>query len=170
MKINNIDEFKQMEIGVLTDKLVRLHRKILNEKRFQTDKVYEGILFDKSFINTLQKLFKELKHHIYKEEKILFPYLINLSKSFKKGIHFEQPYFESVRNPIEIMKSDHELINEYIIKLKSSLYQSETESTTKNQFTERLKKFFDEIEKVIYLENEVLFPVAVQIEKSLLND
>lgn len=157
-----------MEIDDFTERLLQLHQSLLDEKRFSMNLNSIKLLENELFKNTFERLLKELKHHIYKEEKILFPYLINLSKSFRKEIPFEQPYFESVKNPIEIMKSDHELINECLTLLKSSLSLTDPKDTTKNHLKEKWKKFLEDVEAVIYLENEVLFPRAIQIERSLI--
>lgn len=157
-----------LEIDDFTERLFQLHQLLLDEKRFSIDLIIEKISDDKSVKTTADRLIKELKHHIYKEENILFPYLINLSKSSRNEIPFEQPYFESVKNPIEILKSDHELLKECIDKMKKFVSESEDMSKHKISFLEKLKNFLEDVERVIYLEDEILFPRAIQIEKSLL--
>lgn len=159
-----------LEIDDFTERLFQLHQLLLDEKRFSIDLIIEKISDDKSVKTTADRLIKELKHHIYKEENILFPYLINLSKSSRNEIPFEQPYFESVKNPIEILKSDHELIKECIDKMKKFVSESEDKSKHKISFLEKLKNFLEDVERVIYLEDEILFPRAIQIEKSLLKN
>ncbi|MEP0861315.1 MAG: hypothetical protein HRF52_07730 [Ignavibacterium sp.] len=158
----------ETEIDVLTEELIRFHKSLIDEKTFFGDLWNEESFPDKSLWENLKRLFKELKLHIYKEEKILFPYLINLSKAFRKEIPFERPYFESVNNPIEIMKSDHELIFENLNQIKMSISGRNFNSNEERQILKKLKEFVDEVESIVYLENKILFPRAIQIEKSLL--
>ncbi|MCX8106407.1 MAG: hemerythrin domain-containing protein [Ignavibacterium album] len=168
MKINNIDELKKLEIDDFTERLFQLHKSLLDEKRFSVNLYSVKLPDDRLVKDTAERLFKELKHHIYKEENILFPYLINLSRSSRNELPFEQPYFESVKNPIEILKSDHELIKDCVDKLKDFMKKSEVNSQHKISISEKLKNFLEDVERVIYLEDEILFPRAIQIEKSLL--
>lgn len=170
MKINNIDEFNKLEIDEVAEKLLQLHRSLIDEKRFPIDLISEKFSDEKLFKTTAEKLIKELKHHIYKEEQILFPYLMNLSKSFRKEIPFERPYFESINNAIEIMKSDHELITECLKKLRKLITNQKDKTQNKGSFYEKLKKFLEDVGRVIYLENEILFPRAIELEKSLLKE
>lgn len=168
LKISNIDELKKLTIDNLTEKLIELHKSLIDERRLSGDLLTEIFADDKLVKSTADRLIKELKHHIYKEEQILFPYLINLSKSFRKEIPFEKPYFNTVKNPIEILKSEHELISDSVYKLKQVIIRVQADSKHKNPLSEKLKDFLEDVEKVIYLENRILFPRALEIEKSLL--
>ncbi len=170
MRSNIFVELNKLEIDELTEKLILLHQSLTDEKRFPIDSFPKKFSDNKLFKTTAEKLIKELKHHIYKEEHILFPYLINLSKFFRKEIPFERPYFHSVRNAVEIMKSDHEMINVCINKLKVYITDQEDKSKSNNSFFEKMKIFLEDVERVIYLENEILFNRAIELEKSLLKE
>ncbi len=66
------------------------------------------------------------------------------------------------------MKADHEQINENIKRLNEfienevSILEKETENIKK------IKNFIGYVEKVIYLENKILFPNAITLENKFL--
>lgn len=155
-----------MEMDSFTNTLIDLHKKLVDPENYNM--FQNSFQSEKEVLEIVDRLFKDLKHHIYKEEKILFPYLINLSKTKRKEIPFEKPYFETVRNPVEIMKTDHEQINEDIKTLKE-LIENEISILDKDSDSfQKIKNFIDDVEKVIYLENEILFPNAITLENKFL--
>lgn len=155
-----------MEMDSFTNTLIDLHKKLVDPENYNM--FQNSFQSEKEVLEIVDRLFKDLKHHIYKEEKILFPYLINLSKTKRKEIPFEKPYFETVKNPVEIMKTDHEQINEDIKTLKE-LIENEISILDKDSDSfQKIKNFIDDVEKVIYLENEILFPNAITLENKFL--
>ncbi|MEJ5263500.1 MAG: hemerythrin domain-containing protein [Ignavibacterium sp.] len=158
--------YKKMEMDSFTNTLIDLHKKLVDPENYNM--FQNSFQSEKEVLEIVDRLFKDLKHHIYKEEKILFPYLINLSKTKRKEIPFEKPYFETVKNPVEIMKTDHEQINEDIKTLKE-LIENEISILDKDSDSfQKIKNFIDDVEKVIYLENEILFPNAITLENKFL--
>lgn len=155
-----------MEIDSFTNTLIDLHKKLVDPENYN---MFQNFFqSEKEVLEIVERLFKDLKHHIYKEEKILFPYLINLSKTKRKEIPFEKPYFETVKNPVEIMKSDHEQINESIKHLNEYIENEVSILDKDSDEIQKIKKFIGYVEKVIYLENEILFPNAINIENKFL--
>lgn len=159
-------KYKKMALDSLTYKLIQLHHHLIDVETYNFIQKHFG--FDKKICEVFERLFKELKLHIYKEEKILFPYLINLSKTKRKEIPFEKPYFETVKNPVEIMKSDHEQIIENIKSLKEFLTEENSEINLDSECHRKIKNFIEYVEKVVYLENEILFPNSISLENKIL--
>lgn len=158
--------YKKMEIDAFINTLIDLHKKLVDQENYSMLKKYfqsEKMIFD-----TVDRLFKNLKLHIYKEEKILFPYLINLSKAKRNEIPFERPYFDTVKKPVEIMNADHEQINENIKCLNEFIEKEVSNSDKESESFQRIKNFIEDVEKVIYLENEILFPSAITLENKFL--
>jgi regulator of cell morphogenesis and NO signaling len=154
-----------METDSLTYSLIELHKKICDSeiKSFlQTE-----FSSDKKIVETLERLMKDLRHHIYKEEKILFPYLINLSRTQRREIPYEKPFFETVENPVQILKSEHELIAESLNEIKKQIENLDQSSGSKNSVMKKLNKFLELVESVLYLENQILFPLAIETERSI---
>lgn len=162
--INEPRKFEMMDLDQITNQLIIMHQQIIEaqEKLLTTAKEFFN---SKNRIHLIvEKLFKDLKLHIYKEEKILFPYLINLSKTIRHEIPFEEPFFGSVKNPVEILKSDHEQILEYIEILKKFVQNNEEFQNSEQLVCYELKYLMYSLEKILYLENEILFPKAISAE------
>lgn len=159
-------KYKKMGMDALTYKIIQLHQHLIDVEIYNFIQKHLGT--DKKFCEVFERLLKELKLHIYKEEKILFPYLINLSKTKRNEIPFEKPYFETVKNPVEIMKSDHEQIIENIKSLKKFLIDENSEINKDSKCLQKIKNFIEYVEKVVYLENEILFPTSISLENKIL--
>lgn len=158
--------YKKMDIGTFTDKIIQLHQQLIDAETYNF--IQRNFGFDKKISEVIDKLFKDLKLHIYKEEKILFPYLINLSKTMRNEIPYERPFFETVKNPVEIMKSDHEQIIENINSLKAFLTEKKSEIDPASECFRKIKNFIENVGKVVYLENEILFPNSISLENKIL--
>jgi len=158
--------YKKMELDSLTLKLIQLHQHLTDVETYNF--IHKHFGFDKNFSEVVERLFKDLKHHIYKEEKILFPYLINLSKTERNEIPFEKPYFETVKNPVEIMKSDHEQIIGNIKTIKELITEKNSKINQTPESFRKIKNFIEYVEKVVYLENEILFPNSISLENQIL--
>lgn len=166
MTSSELFRYKKMEIDSFTNTLINLHKKLVDPENYYM--FHNFFQSEKEVLEIVDRLFKDLKHHIYKEEKILFPYLINLSKTKRNEIPFEKPYFETVKNPVEIMKADHEQINEIIKRLNELIENKVSNSNKESDNIQKIKNFINYVEKVIYLENKILFPNSITLENKIL--
>lgn len=115
---------------------------------------------------------KELSQHLMKEEQILFPYIKNLVKIKNNNSKYEPPYFSSVENPIRMMEAEHTAAADEMYEIrnlsKNYLIPSDACNTFK-VFYKELKEFEEDLHKHVYLENNILFPKSIELEKELLN-
>ncbi len=169
MKVSKSDEIRNLDLDELTNRITELHNKIVNDEDFTEEFFRKNFTQEKTLTQIWERLVKDFNLHIYKEENILFPYLINLAKSLRNEIPFEQPYFLNVKSPIEIMKSDHEIIVEMIDELKNFLNNFTAEEKKEKKPLSKFESILAEIEEVVYLETEILFPKAIDAERLLLN-
>ncbi len=110
------------------------------------------------------ELCDELMQHLLKEEQILFPYVEKLERS-------ESPVFScfgTVHNPIRMMLSEHdsaggslrrmrELTNDYALP--------EGACPSYAALFHRLEGFERDLHRHIHLENNLLFPKAIELEE-----
>lgn len=157
-----------MEIDLITQEIIKMHRELLDDRRFKYNYLLNKLNSEKSLQKILERTLKNLRHHIFIEEKILFPYIINLAKAARNEALFEKPYFQSVTSPISIMESDHETIKEGIDKLKIFLQDEINLKQINSVVKENITNFIELVTKVIYLENKILFPKAIALEKKFL--
>lgn len=111
---------------------------------------------------------KELTSHMQKEEGMLFPHIRKMALAEGKGGNMEMPLFGTVQNPIEIMMMEHVDEGERFEKI-SSLTNKYTPpedacSTYKVAFA-TLREFEEDLHAHIHLENNILFPKAIALEK-----
>lgn len=168
MKTEDLNKMKKMGVDEITEEITRIHNELMEDKKFSSEGLLEKLESEKALQEIFEKILKDFKHHIYKEEKILFPYLINLAKAARNEIPFEKPYFETVVNPINMMQSDHESINDAIERLKILIDDELNLKKINSSIAEKISNIIEYIRKVIYLENEILFPKAASLEKKFI--
>ena len=119
-----------------------------------------------------QSIRKEMKDHMQKEEKILFPYIKNLVTAQKEKAVWQAPHFVSVANPISRMEHEHETVGEWLKKinlLSNNYTPPQGACNTFKALYAKLDEFEQDLHIHVHLENNILFPKAIQIEKDFLN-
>lgn len=150
-------EEKIQEITTFLNKIVRVHG----------ERHPELIEIEKLF----QETTGELTAHMKKEELILFPFIRNLVKAQNNKETIVPPAFGSVQNPVAMMMQDHD--NEGIrfrkIASLSQNYTPPSDACNTYRVTyAMLKEFEEDLHLHIHLENNILFPKAIELEKTLL--
>jgi regulator of cell morphogenesis and NO signaling len=114
----------------------------------------------------------ELTSHMAKEEKVLFPYIKALVAAENKTQPLHAAHFGTVQNPINMMEMEHELVGknlEEIRALSKNYSLPEDACASYSLLYNMLNEFEEDLHLHIHLENNILFPKALQIEKSLNN-
>lgn len=112
----------------------------------------------------------ELEAHMQKEELMLFPYIKNLVEAERKSFKIPLPPFGSIENPIQVMEAEHDSAGNAIGEinsLSSSYTLPEDACATFGVLYQELKDFEDDLHTHIHLENNILFPKAIELEKML---
>lgn len=122
----------------------------------------------------VEKEFKEsageLTVHMKKEELVLFPYIRKLVQAQQAGTAAQQPSFGTVQNPIQNMMHDHDAEGERFRKISALLNNYTTPADGCNTYRVTLallKEYEEDLHLHIHLENNILFPKAIQLEQSL---
>ena len=109
---------------------------------------------------------RDLGHHLLKEEQVLFPYVRELAMTTASGRHVRSP-FGTVKNPIRMMEREHrEAADELRIirELTHGYVASDDGCTTYAVCMAELDRFERDLHRHVHLENNVLFPKAVELE------
>ncbi len=120
---------------------------------------------------SFEKVYKELKQHMMKEEQMLFPFIKQLVTAKRDGRKTEAPYFGTVKNPIRMMEAEHQAAGDEMYEIRNltrGYAIPEDACGTYSATMQELKDFEEDLHKHIYLENFILFPKAVELEKKLL--
>jgi len=119
----------------------------------------------------IQRLFaevsREITMHMQKEEQILFPYIDALERAANAHSSVEPPFFQTVRNPIQAMMKEHDAAGELVkqIRKASSEYTAPADACTSYRALYReLREFEADLHQHVHLENNILFPRAVEME------
>ncbi|MBL7825839.1 MAG: iron-sulfur cluster repair di-iron protein [Saprospiraceae bacterium] len=117
-----------------------------------------------------QLVAQELQMHMMKEENILFPYIRRMELALLEHHAFPQPMFGSVQNPIRMMEAEHEFAGSHfeIIRHLSNEYTPPADSCTSYRVLfAKLDEFERDLHRHVHLENNLLFPAAIEMEQSL---
>jgi regulator of cell morphogenesis and NO signaling len=109
-----------------------------------------------------QLLSDELSGHMFKEENILFPYVEQLEASGDDRPL--SPPFGSVENPIRMMVHEHETAGSLIGDIQN-LFVDRTGCNTCLEFFRSVDTFEKDLHQHIHLENNILFPRAIELEQ-----
>ncbi|MGH9881034.1 MAG: iron-sulfur cluster repair di-iron protein, partial [Pyrinomonadaceae bacterium] len=140
----------------LTKKVISAH----GENHPELHKV--GTLFD--------TLCADLKPHMFKEEQILFPYILALASASLEDSAAPSAPFGTVNNPIRMMMTEHDAVGEILRELRTTTSDYSTPADgciTYRTLYEALEGFEKDLHQHIHLENNILFPRAVELEAQM---
>jgi regulator of cell morphogenesis and NO signaling len=116
---------------------------------------------------TLARLDEELSQHLAKEEAILFPYIVQLERAVATQSAVPHGCFGTVANPIAMMTQEHEAAGELLAEIRRLSHNFVTPADacpTYHAFYDGLKDFEHDLHQHIHLENNILFPRAIDLE------
>ena len=120
--------------------------------------------------NEFLKVSEELLQHMMKEEQILFPEIKKMVAHLEENMPIERPHFGTVKNPITMMEHEHDNAGEIfrtIARLTNSYTPPEDACNTYRVTFSMLDEFEKDLHLHIHLENNILFPEALKLEKKL---
>ena len=174
----NTTDYKSWPLDLLADYIEKKHHRYVVEKTAEIlpylDKIcrVHGERHPELFeINEhFNKTAGELAMHMKKEELILFPFVRKLAQAKQEGSNVVAPPFGTVQNPIEAMMQDH--TNEgdrfrKIEELSNNYTPPQDACNTYGVTLGLLKEFEQDLHLHIHLENNILFPKAIELEKEL---
>ena len=122
-------------------------------------------------IRTLaEEIANELTEHMLKEEQILFPFIKKLVTAKNSNTSIAPEGFGTVENPINMMQHEHEFVGECLAQIRhlSSNYALPDDACASYKLLfKMLEEFEGDLFTHIHLENNILFPKALKLEKEL---
>lgn len=122
-------------------------------------------------INQLvEEIYAELTAHLVKEEKVLFPYVKELVAATNGTQILQASHFGTVQNPINMMEMEHEIVGKNLAEIRelSDNYTLPEDACASYSLLYRmLDEFEEDLHLHIHLENNILFPKALDLEKRL---
>jgi regulator of cell morphogenesis and NO signaling len=114
------------------------------------------------------ELAQELSNHLMKEEQVLFPYIVAAEQQLSRGEAAPESCFGTVQNPIRMMMSEHDNAGNAFRELRrlTGNYDLPADACTSYRtLYEALQAFEADLHQHIHLENNILFPRAIALEK-----
>jgi regulator of cell morphogenesis and NO signaling len=119
----------------------------------------------------VQELFLQLRQellgHMLKEEQVLFPYVEHMEAVASGKATARTPFFVTVQNPVRMMMVEHDNAGEVlrqIRKLTRDFAAPEDACVSFRTLYNALEELERDLHEHIHLENNILFPRAVEME------
>jgi len=110
----------------------------------------------------------DLSQHMLKEERILFPYIKRMEEAKLNGADTPELPFGRIENPINMMHAEHELAGDLlkqIADLTMHYTPPEWACNTFKALYAKLQEFEEDLHIHVHLENNILFPKAIDMDK-----
>jgi regulator of cell morphogenesis and NO signaling len=114
-------------------------------------------------------LAQELSTHMMKEEMVLFPYITRMEEAVIQREPVLTPPFGSVQNPVSMMEHEHESAGAALRAMRAATggYTAPPDACVSYQtLYKALAEFEADLHQHIHLENNILFPRAIAMEKA----
>jgi len=115
-----------------------------------------------------QGLSQELTTHLMKEEMVLFPYILRMEEAAIEKEPIVPAPFGTVQNPVSMMEHEHDSAGNALRAMRegSNGYSAPADSCISYQtLYKTLAAFETDLHQHIHLENNILFPRAIAMEK-----
>lgn len=166
-------EINQWPLDLLADYIEKTHHRYTEEILL---KIKAGLVSylgnkgaEKSMVEELHSLLFELAGemggHMKKEELVLFPFI---RKMVKSSVKLEPPRFTTVENPIEMMEHEHVVSRDLILKIRKLTNNYQLNDSTDGELVYILtliKALDEDLIQHLHVENNILFPKAIVMEK-----
>jgi regulator of cell morphogenesis and NO signaling len=173
-------DWRSATLNSLIDHILSAHHAYLKSQLPRLQAMLEKILSKHSerhgdvlepLAATFHALKEELDAHLMKEEMILFPLIRSLEMAHLApsgpGGAPQAFHCGSVRNPIRVMVMEHDSAGEALARLRdltSGYAPPEDACNTYRAFYHELAELERDLHRHIHLENNILFPRAVELE------
>ncbi len=117
----------------------------------------------------LEELDEDLLAHLAKEEAVLFPYIARLERSMRAGSARPGNSFGTIANPISTMTQEHDAAGALMAEIRGLSHDFAPPAgacPTYHAFYGGLKEFEQDLHRHVHLENNILFPRAIELDTS----
>lgn len=174
--------YQEWDIDFLTDYIVHVHHHYLKNQlpeikgtllRF-SEEHNKKYTYLPELENTFLQLYNEMFPHLQQEEEIIFPYIRQITHAFKSRESYASQLVKMMRKPIAaLMSQEHEMVTKNLFEMRklTSDYTPPENACINHRVTfSRLKELDNDLVQHIHLENDILFPRAIEMEKILLSE
>lgn len=167
-----------LSCSLLIQHIVRVHHQHVRQNlprlvryvRKLTDQLGDQACEFRAIEKLVGQLQQDMVPHIRKEEEVLFPFIVRMEEEVILTYPPEHACFRSVSHPVLMIMQEHEVANrvmEQIRRCTGDYAVPEWACPTQRALIEGLREFEADLREHIHLENDLLFPRAIQMETEL---
>lgn len=172
--------YEQWSLDFLIDYITNIHHAYLRNNlpaiRAQVSDFVQEHLKKYPFLHEVERklnfLEKTMLPHLQQEEEVIFPYIRQISHAYTSKESYATLLVRTLRKPVEeLMDDEHSVMENTLFQLRelTGNYGAPEGACTSHRLAYALlKELDDDLVQHIYLENDVLFPKAIALEKELL--
>jgi len=172
--------FEEWKTDFLVDYLINIHHHYLRESLpYLKEHVNSFVAGHKKKYPQLEDLQRELNlldrliiPHLDQEEEIIFPYIRQIAHAYESKEPYARLLVRTLRKPVEeMMQHEDHILDRCLNRIRSltNNYTAPDAACMGHRLTFSLLRELDnDLVQHIYLENSVLFPRTVAMEKELL--
>jgi regulator of cell morphogenesis and NO signaling len=173
--------FAEWDIDFLIDYITNIHHRYLKKSLPETQHILIEFSkeHDKKFtwlvelVTQFELLINQLQISMKREEEVLFPYIRQIAHAHKGKEPYAALLVRTLRKPVEeTIFHGHELVSDIILSIRklTNIYNTpENVCVSHKVVMAKLKELDNDLMQHLYLEQSILFPRAMAIEKEVLN-
>lgn len=177
---NNLP-FNEWNIDFLADYIVNVHHHYLRTQLPEIKEILRKFTNEHAnkypFLLEVEKqflfLYREMLPHLKQEEEIIFPYIRQIAHAYESNESYASLLVKTLRKPVEeVMNHEHVSVVKTMHNIRELTgdYTPPANACVSHKVTfSKLKELDNDIMQHMHLENNILFPRAIEMEKILLN-
>jgi len=169
-------DWRQESLTSLAAHIIEKHHHFTRQELDRLEKLFDKVcsrhgenhpeLFEAQ--KTFYQLKQDLIPHMLKEEQVLFPYITRVEEAASEGRAVPPPFFGTVQNPVWMMMMEHDAAGGLLraLRVTTGDYTPAPDACASYQALYRaLAGFEADLHQHIHLENNLLFPRAIEMEE-----
>lgn len=182
LHVSSATDFDSWDIDFLIDYIRNIHHTYLSRNLPEIGEILERFAegHQKKFawlprlVGAFKNLKKILLPHLEHEEQVIFPYIKQIGHAYQSREPYAALLVRTLRKPVEdMMHQEHEQIRGYLRlsrELTSNYTPPANACITHKVCFSKLYELDNDLVQHTHLENNILFPKAIAMEKELLRD
>lgn len=182
IRVSHLLPFTEWNIDFTIDYIVNVHhvylRRNLPLMKTQLEKFFEEHRKKYPHLDEIRSLFDQLYRttlpHLQQEEEVIFPYIRQIFHAWESKESYAGLLVRTLRKPVEeLMHDEHDNMEATLSRFRAltEQYTAPASACTSHKLAfDLLRELDDDLVQHLYLENEVLFPRAIAMEKELLEN
>ncbi len=180
IEVHHALPFDTWKIDFLTDYIVNIHHQYLKQYLPSLKLALEKFVLEHAvkypevvhLNSAFNELYQVMPGHLQHEEEIIFPYIRQIAHAYESKESYAGLLVRTLRKPVEaLMYHEHEQLEKILEAFRELTkgYTIPSNACTSHYLVfSLLKELDDDLVQHIFLENNILFPRAVAMEKELL--